>query len=368
MSVNIAAVTPPPADTTAPTVSLTAPANGSTVSGSVGLAATAADNVGVSKVEFRADGVLVGTDTSAPYTGTWDASAASAGSHTIQARAYDAANNATNASVSVNIAAVTPPPADTTAPTVSLTAPANGSTVSGSVGLAATASDNVGVSKVEFRADGVLVGTDTSAPYTGTWDASAASAGSHTIQARAYDAANNATNASVSVNIAAVTPPPAGVANVALMANGGQVADYSAQFDTRALADYVIDGKAPYNTYYTGWWVKDPSAAEHVTVEFDALSEVSSVKTVNDGEYGAKTVTDLLQPGRHDLQSDRDLHRPRRDRRQAQPRSADVRAGQRAQDAFRVLTAQQRRPGSRSPRSRRTVSQQNPCPPTPRRQ
>ncbi len=98
-----------------------------------------------------------------------------------------------------------PTPPDTTAPTVSLTAPANGATVSGSVALAATASDNVGVTKVEFRADGVLVGTDTSAPYTGTWNASAASPGSHTIQARAYDAANNTTNASVSVTV----PDPA---------------------------------------------------------------------------------------------------------------------------------------------------------------
>ncbi len=142
-------VVPPPADTTAPTVSVTAPANGSTVTGSVALAATASDNVGVARVEFRANGVLVGTDTTAPYTGTWDASGATAGSHTIQARAIDAANNATNASVSVTV----PAPADTTAPTVSVTAPANGSTVTGSVALAATASDNVGVARVEFRAE-----------------------------------------------------------------------------------------------------------------------------------------------------------------------------------------------------------------------
>lgn len=198
----VAAVAPP-ADTTAPTVSVTSPTNGATVSGTVALGASASDNVGVTKVEFRVNGNLVGTDTSAPYTGVWDASAAAAGSHTIQARAYDAAGNVNNASVSVNV----PAPADTTAPTVGITTPSNGATVSGSVPLGATASDNVGVSKVEFRVDGILVGTDTSSPYTAVWDASKATVGTHTIQARAYDAAGNTSNASISVNIADTTAP-----------------------------------------------------------------------------------------------------------------------------------------------------------------
>ncbi len=62
--VTVSSGTPPPADTTAPTVSITAPTAGSTVSGSVAIAATAADaGSGVASVEFRADGVLVGTDT-----------------------------------------------------------------------------------------------------------------------------------------------------------------------------------------------------------------------------------------------------------------------------------------------------------------
>ncbi len=138
-----AGTTPPPADTTVPTVAMTAPTNGTTVSGSVALAASASDNVGVARVEFRVDGVLVGTDASAPYASTWDASAASAGSHTIQARAIDAADNAANASVSVNVNATVP--TDTTAPTVNITQPLNGATVTGWVNPVATASDNVGV-------------------------------------------------------------------------------------------------------------------------------------------------------------------------------------------------------------------------------
>ena len=95
---------PAPADTTAPTVALTAPTAGATVSGSsVALAATAADNVGVARVEFRVDGALIASDLSAPYAATWNASSASPGSHTILATAYDAAGNSASSSALVTV-------------------------------------------------------------------------------------------------------------------------------------------------------------------------------------------------------------------------------------------------------------------------
>ena len=82
-----------------------------------------------------------------------------------------------------------------------MTAPANGATVSGNVALTATASDNRGVAKVEFWASGKLLGTDTAAPYSYSWNTRKLS-GSQTITARAYDAAGNmATSAPVSVTI-----------------------------------------------------------------------------------------------------------------------------------------------------------------------
>ncbi len=90
---------------------------------------------------------------------------------------------------------------DTTAPTVSLTAPADGSTVSGTVSLAASASDNVGVSKVEFYRGGTLIGTTASSPYTASWDTSAMPNGSYTVSAEAYDAAGNATTSSRTVTV-----------------------------------------------------------------------------------------------------------------------------------------------------------------------
>ncbi len=76
----------------------------------------------MTQVEFRVDGTLVGTDSTAPYNATWDASAASIGFHTVAATAYDAAGNAASASVIVEV----PPPSDTAPPTVSVTSPANG--------------------------------------------------------------------------------------------------------------------------------------------------------------------------------------------------------------------------------------------------
>ncbi len=80
---------------------------------------------------------------------------------------------------------------DTIAPTVSISSPSSGATVSGSVTVTATASDNVGVSSVEFYVDSTLVSTDTTSAYSYTWDTTAYSDGTHTIYAIAADAASN---------------------------------------------------------------------------------------------------------------------------------------------------------------------------------
>jgi len=90
---------------------------------------------------------------------------------------------------------------DTTPPTVALTAPADGATVSGSVTISATASDNVGVSRVEFRVDGSLVGTSTAAPYQVSWNTASVGNGGHTVTAQAFDAAGNSASSSRSVTV-----------------------------------------------------------------------------------------------------------------------------------------------------------------------
>ncbi len=89
---------------------------------------------------------------------------------------------------------------DGVAPSATITAPANGATVSGTVAIAANASDNIGVDHVEFLLDGALLGSDATAPYTYSWNSATASNGAHALQARAIDLAGNS-GSSPSVNV-----------------------------------------------------------------------------------------------------------------------------------------------------------------------
>jgi cellulose 1,4-beta-cellobiosidase len=88
-----------------------------------------------------------------------------------------------------------------TPPSVSLTSPASGQQFASgaAVTLAANASDNGAISRVEFRIDGALVSTDTSAPYS--FSTSSLAAGSHTAQATAFD------NATPPLSTSTVTIP-----------------------------------------------------------------------------------------------------------------------------------------------------------------
>ena len=180
-------------DTVEPTVSLTAPSSGATVSGtSVSVSANASDNVGVVGVQFKLDGANIGSeDTTAPYTVTWNTTGTPNGSHALTAVARDAAGNQKDSSaLTVNVSNSS---GDTTQPTVSLTAPSSGASVSGSsVTISANASDNVGVVGVQFKLDGANIGSeDTSAPYTVIWNTTATPNGSHALTAVARDVAGN---------------------------------------------------------------------------------------------------------------------------------------------------------------------------------
>ena len=105
---------------------------------------------------------------------------------------------------------------DTMAPTVTLTAPPSGATVSGTVWLTATATDDVGVVGVQFLLDGApLDAEDTVAPYAAPWDTTTASNGSsHTLEARARDAAANTATSAPPVSVTvdnSVPPAPTGL-------------------------------------------------------------------------------------------------------------------------------------------------------------
>jgi hypothetical protein len=80
---------------------------------------------------------------------------------------------------------------DTTAPTVSLTSPAAGTTVAGTLTLSANAGDGVQVQRVDFLVDGKVVGSDDFAPYSVGYSTTSLASGTHTFAAVAYDTSGN---------------------------------------------------------------------------------------------------------------------------------------------------------------------------------
>jgi hypothetical protein len=169
-----------------PTVSLTSPANNTTVTkgATVTISADAADSDGsVIRVEFYAGSTLLVYDVVAPYSFNWTPTVA--GTYVITARATDNDSAVTTSqAVTVNVL----PSPNNVPPSVTITSPNNNATVYRLLGttIKANASDANGtITKVEFYAGSTLLNTDTSAPYSYYWKPS--STGNQTLTARAYD-------------------------------------------------------------------------------------------------------------------------------------------------------------------------------------
>jgi len=174
---------------TAPVVTVTSPTAGQNFASgaAVALAATATDNVSVQRCEFRVDNVLVATDTSSPYS--FSQTGLANGSHSLVVTCFDAGNPVLS-TASAARAFTVGTTGGNTAPTVTLTAPTSGQSFAAgaAVTLSATATDNSGVIRVEFRVDGNLVSSDTTSPYS--FSATGLAAGSHTATATAFDNGN----------------------------------------------------------------------------------------------------------------------------------------------------------------------------------
>jgi hypothetical protein len=400
-------------DTTAPTTSLTAPLNGATVSATANVTATASDNVGVTRVEFWLDGALQSTDTTSPYAWSWNTTSATNGAHTLQSRAFDAANNSgssaivnvtvsngggggstadvsgwkltqANSAGTYTIPAGTVIPAngylivarqadktafqtywgvtlsasviflnsggampvingdetvtlsnasnvvvdgpsaampaagartmqrtdpclstwsslveassnpgsgagagcaagaklnevadasgtgnfiyefveihndsaaagDTTAPTTSITAPANAATVSGIVNVTANASDNVGVTRVEFWLDGVLRSTDTTSPYAWSWDTATAANGAHSLVSKAFDAASNV-GTSATINVTVSNGVPINISGYKVVQANSALTYTIPAGTTIPSKGYVIIGRNATKTAFQTFW------------------------------------------------------------------------------------------------------------------
>ncbi len=189
--------TQPQPDTTAPAVSVTSPADGSTVSGNTTVSVSPTDDVGIVKVELYLNGSLYATDTTSPYNFSWDTTQYPYGTYYLQARAYDPSGNVGQSST---ITVYVNNPADTIAPTVLISSPNNGSYVKAPQKISVTASDNVGVKVLELCIDGVLKSAVVDqSTLTYTWNIRKESNGVHVISVKGYDTANNAGIDSVTV-------------------------------------------------------------------------------------------------------------------------------------------------------------------------
>jgi len=186
-------------DTEDPVVSIKSPANGATLApGNITIKAYATDNKEVTKVEFYAGTTLIGTDESG-NSDTFDVSwTATAGSYTLKATAFDAADNSADATVNVTIAA------GGAGPTVAIVYPIDGSTIgAGPATIKATAVDTRGVAKVEFFDGSTAVGVDTVAvadTFSVSWTATA---GLHTLRAIATNDSGATGSDTISVTVTA---------------------------------------------------------------------------------------------------------------------------------------------------------------------
>jgi hypothetical protein len=173
------------------------PTDGATVpvGKTIAIVVSASGPTKITKVEFYINGTRKCSDTAAPYSCSWKVPTIIGVSYTLEARAYTAAGVAASDSIHV-ISGY-----DTTPPVVSFSNISDGGYVTAgkSFTLSAGATDEVGVTKVEFYINGSRKCSDNSRPYSCSWSVSSALGVSYTLEARAYDAAGNVGRSTVHV-------------------------------------------------------------------------------------------------------------------------------------------------------------------------
>jgi len=189
-----------------------------------------------------------------------DGSVAPSTSYTYTLTASDPSGNMSAQSAAVSISTGSP---DTIPPLVAMTSPSDGATVSGQTTLSASASDNVAVARVQFRATNVGTNTTTNVgalvtgnPYQTAWDTTAYSNGQYALTAIATDAAGNQTTASpvtvIVANTASASPTldPSTPGPATIQNNVSTVASpsFSPPLNTVIYAAFSVDQKPGVNS------------------------------------------------------------------------------------------------------------------------
>lgn len=232
-------IPPTPPDTLIPTVAVISPLNGVIVSGEISVDVSAFDNVAVAQVELFLDGLSYAIDNSAPYSFYLDTNDLTSSEHALMARAQDlAGNTGTSSTITFTVFNATPTPIPTNTPTptniptptltptriptptntpiptftptptpdaigpsVLFTNPTNGGLVAKNkvTVMSAAATDNVGVSKVEFRVNNSLLCVDNTAPYNCSWKVAPKPNVLYSLSAKAFDEVGNSSSHSITV-------------------------------------------------------------------------------------------------------------------------------------------------------------------------
>jgi hypothetical protein len=237
------------ATNTPPVATIVSPVEGGVLSNLVTVSVSATDSVAVTVIACYLNGVCICTNSSVPATFSWDTTAYTNGSYNLQALAVDASGNSATSTI-VTVTVQNPVP-DTTPPSVQILSPAPGATLSGLNSVNVSSSDNVAVTKVEWYLDGALTGSSASSTPAFSWNTISTPNGSHSLLAKAYDAAGNiGTSATVNVTVQNTTTkaiPP--TVKINSPANSSTITQkttkvYAVTSDTVGVvrADLIVDG------------------------------------------------------------------------------------------------------------------------------
>lgn len=228
-----------------PNLFLNYPINGSTVCGSITVEADIPQDAGIAYVAFALDGITKSQDSTPPFTWAWDTTQDSNGNHLVRGTTTDGVGAQTVSTVSVTVS--NGGNCDNW-PRVKITSPAlfaNQTTV-----VSADATDDVGVSEVEFFVGSTSIGKDFTSPYTANWQTGTYSENQHQVRAVALDTASHSSSHRRPIVVDNTPPTVAFEGPYGNTANLGTTRTFSADagdLNGVGSVSFVIAAVAPYS-------------------------------------------------------------------------------------------------------------------------
>ena len=192
--------------------------------------------------------------------------------------------------------------ADTTPPTVSITSPTNGATVSGTVTISFTASDTNGISSQAIKIDGTTVSTSSSF----SWDTTTASNGVHTITVEATDPSGNTGTDSISVTVSNSAPS----SNIILSWDGYDW-DFDYEMEVKVdgqVLNWAANGVSGNNAWKSFSFdiTSMVSNPDNIVVSFKDLktswnNDIKNVKITIDGSIVFSAQSSQIEPDKTEL-------------------------------------------------------------------